>query len=102
MSDLNRNTYAYGTGVARAGTAELDQGLRAFMLGVYNHMVLGLAITGQGPDRVDGDVGGRRGKRHRDDPQRAPFPALHQFCGRAEGCQADRGPRRPLRSPSPA
>ncbi|ALA17534.1 MULTISPECIES: Bax inhibitor-1/YccA family protein [Chelatococcus] len=46
MSDLNRNTYAYGTGVARAGTAELDQGLRAFMLGVYNHMVLGLAVTG--------------------------------------------------------
>ncbi|CAH1678872.1 Integral membrane protein [Hyphomicrobiales bacterium] len=46
MSDLNRNTYAYGSGVARAGTAELDQGLRAFMLGVYNNMVLGLAITG--------------------------------------------------------
>jgi FtsH-binding integral membrane protein len=46
MSDLNRNTYAYGSGVARAGTAGLDQGLRAFMLGVYNNMVLGLAITG--------------------------------------------------------
>ncbi|MGV6871659.1 Bax inhibitor-1/YccA family protein [Pseudochelatococcus sp. B33] len=46
MSDWNRNAPAYGHGAARAGSAELDQGLRAFMLGVYNNMVLGLAITG--------------------------------------------------------
>ncbi|MDJ1159763.1 Bax inhibitor-1/YccA family protein [Chelatococcus sp. SYSU_G07232] len=46
MSDLNRNASVFGSGVARAGTAELDQGLRAFMLGVYNNMVLGLAVTG--------------------------------------------------------
>jgi FtsH-binding integral membrane protein len=47
MSDFDRNAGArWGTGVARAGTAELDQGLRAYMLGVYNHMTLGLAITG--------------------------------------------------------
>lgn len=46
MSDWNRNAPAYGRGVARAGSAEVDQGLRAFMLGVYNNMVLGLAVTG--------------------------------------------------------
>ncbi len=31
---------------ARAGRAEIDQGLRSYMLGVYNNMVVGLAITG--------------------------------------------------------
>lgn len=47
MSDFDRNASTrWGTGVARAGTAELDKGLRAYMLGVYNHMTLGLAITG--------------------------------------------------------
>ena len=47
MSDFDRNATArWGSGVARAGTAEIDQGLRAYMLGVYNNMVLGLAITG--------------------------------------------------------
>ena len=47
MSDFDRNAAArWGSGVARAGTAEIDQGLRAYMLGVYNNMVLGLAITG--------------------------------------------------------
>ena len=47
MSDFDRNAAArWGSGVARAGTAEIDQGLRAYMLGVYNNMVIGLAITG--------------------------------------------------------
>ena len=47
MSDYNRNANArFGAGVSRAGSAELDQGLRAYMLGVYNNMALGLAITG--------------------------------------------------------
>jgi hypothetical protein len=47
MSDFDRNARAqWGTGVARAGATEMDQGLRAYMLGVYNHMVLGLGITG--------------------------------------------------------
>jgi FtsH-binding integral membrane protein len=48
MSDFDRNASArWGTGVARAGTnAEIDQGLRTYMLGVYNNMVIGLAITG--------------------------------------------------------
>lgn len=48
MSDFDRNASArWGAGVARAGTrAEIDQGLRSYMLGVYNNMVIGLAITG--------------------------------------------------------
>ena len=47
MSDFDRNAAApWGTSAARAGTLDIDQGLRAYMLGVYNHMTLGLAITG--------------------------------------------------------
>jgi FtsH-binding integral membrane protein len=47
MSDFDRNaTLRYGGRAARAGAADIDQGLRTYMLGVYNHMVLGLAITG--------------------------------------------------------
>ena len=33
-------------GRAAHPAASVDQGLRAFMLGVYNYMALGLAITG--------------------------------------------------------
>ncbi|MFE1597968.1 Bax inhibitor-1/YccA family protein [Methylobacterium sp. ID0610] len=36
--------YGAPTGYAR-GQVEVDQGLRAFMLGVYNNMVLGLAVS---------------------------------------------------------
>jgi uncharacterized protein len=48
MSDFDRNASArWGSSVARAGTAaEYDQGLRSYMLGIYNHMTLGLAISG--------------------------------------------------------
>jgi FtsH-binding integral membrane protein len=47
MSDFDRNAAArWGRGVARAGRAEIDQGLRTYMLGVYNNMVVGLALTG--------------------------------------------------------
>ncbi|MBG0812271.1 Bax inhibitor-1/YccA family protein [Methylosinus sp. H3A] len=47
MSNFDRNTsFGYRGGVSRAGTAEIDQGLRAYMLGVYNYMVLGLGVTG--------------------------------------------------------
>lgn len=46
MSDFDRNaTFRYGGTAARAGAA-VDQGLRSYMLGVYNNMVFGLAITG--------------------------------------------------------
>ncbi len=46
MSDFDRNAARWGQGYARAGRAEIDQGLRSYMLGVYNNMVVGLAITG--------------------------------------------------------
>ena len=47
MSDFDRNGAArWGAGVARAGAAEIDKGLRAYMLGVYNYMTVGLAVTG--------------------------------------------------------
>ena len=48
MSDFDRNASTpWGSGVARAGTAaEIDLGLRSYMLGIYNHMTLGLAISG--------------------------------------------------------
>ncbi|WP_395666066.1 Bax inhibitor-1/YccA family protein [Methylocella sp.] len=47
MSDFDRNASArWGQGVARAGRLEIDQGLRSYMLGVYNNMVIGLALTG--------------------------------------------------------
>ena len=47
MSDFDRSAATrWGSGVARAGTAERDEGLRAYMLGVYNYMTVGLAVTG--------------------------------------------------------
>ncbi len=47
MSDYDRNASArWGQGAIRAGRAEIDQGLRTYMLGVYNNMVVGLALTG--------------------------------------------------------
>ncbi|WP_026606017.1 Bax inhibitor-1/YccA family protein [Methylocapsa acidiphila] len=47
MSDYDRNAGArWGQSVARAGRAEIDQGLRTYMMGVYNNMVVGLALTG--------------------------------------------------------
>jgi FtsH-binding integral membrane protein len=46
MSDYNTNPAArYGSTAARARAA-VDEGLRAYMLRVYNYMALGLAITG--------------------------------------------------------
>ncbi len=47
MSNLDRNTAArWGSSASRAGSVEADQGLRAYMLGVYNYMTVGLAVTG--------------------------------------------------------
>ncbi|TVR09425.1 MAG: Bax inhibitor-1/YccA family protein [Salinarimonadaceae bacterium] len=45
MQTNEQNRIAYGATTTRS-QVEIDQGLRAFMLGVYNNMVLGLAITG--------------------------------------------------------
>jgi uncharacterized protein len=44
MQPYQQNQTGFGTGYARS-TAAVDQGLRAFMLGVYNNMVLGLAVS---------------------------------------------------------
>ena len=41
MSDFNHRTMS-----TRASAAVIDQGLRSYMLRVYNHMALGLVITG--------------------------------------------------------
>jgi FtsH-binding integral membrane protein len=44
MSDFDRNFAARSAGVGRA--VAVDEGLRAYMLRVYNYMAIGLAITG--------------------------------------------------------
>ena len=44
MQPYEQNPAAFGRPFARTA-AQVDQGLRSFMLGVYNHMVLGLAIS---------------------------------------------------------
>ncbi len=48
MSDFDRNIAAgpFGGSISRAEAAAIDTGLRAYMLHVYNYMMLGLAITG--------------------------------------------------------
>jgi FtsH-binding integral membrane protein len=45
MSNYDRN-YSFGAQVRQRAGAEIDQGLRAYMLGVYNYMTLGLGVTG--------------------------------------------------------
>ncbi len=46
MSNFDRNAAnKFGSGITRTDTA-YDQGLRSYMIGVYNYMALGLAITG--------------------------------------------------------
>ena len=44
MQPYEQNRYATGTGFAQTAV-QVDQGLRAFMLGVYNNMIVGLAIS---------------------------------------------------------
>jgi uncharacterized protein len=45
MSDFDRNYAARSTGIGRAAVA-VDEGLRAYMLRVYNYMAIGVALTG--------------------------------------------------------
>jgi len=45
MAELDRR-YGQGTGVGRAEAGVIDQGLRSYMLRVYNYMASGVAITG--------------------------------------------------------
>jgi hypothetical protein len=47
MSTFDRNSnIRYAAAGARAEAGVYDEGLRAYMLGVYNYMAIGLAITG--------------------------------------------------------
>lgn len=48
MADYDRNAYApYATGMGRTlSAAQYDQGLRSYMLGIYNHMTIALALSG--------------------------------------------------------
>ena len=46
MSDYDRNAVRWGQGSAQTRGATLDQGLRAYMIGVYNNMMIGLVVTG--------------------------------------------------------
>jgi FtsH-binding integral membrane protein len=47
MSTFDRNSnLRYSAAGARAEAGVYDEGLRAYMLGVYNYMALGLGITG--------------------------------------------------------
>ena len=43
MAELDRR---YGQSVDRADTGVIDQGLRAYMIRVYNYMASGVTITG--------------------------------------------------------
>jgi hypothetical protein len=45
MADLDRR-YAQGTAIGRTEAGVVDEGLRAYMLRVYNYMASGVAITG--------------------------------------------------------
>ena len=47
MAEWNRQGYGrFGPAVARGDLTAVDQGLRAYMIQVYNYMGLGLLITG--------------------------------------------------------
>ncbi|HUG63026.1 MAG TPA: Bax inhibitor-1/YccA family protein, partial [Methylomirabilota bacterium] len=46
MVNPERNAAARYGSVSREYAAEVDQGLRAYMLKVYNYMAIGLAVTG--------------------------------------------------------
>ena len=45
MSQVDHR-YGYAGAAGRAGTAAVDEGLRAYMLRVYNYMTIGVALTG--------------------------------------------------------
>ena len=46
MTNLDRNISAFSRAMSPAETAAIDAGLRAYMLRVYNYMLIGVAITG--------------------------------------------------------
>jgi FtsH-binding integral membrane protein len=46
MSDFDRNYAAQSRGVGAGRAVAIDEGLRAYMLRVYNYMAVGVALTG--------------------------------------------------------
>jgi len=46
MSDFDRNYAAAQRGVGADRAVEIDQGLRTYMISVYNYMAIGVALTG--------------------------------------------------------
>src|SRR5947209_3461274 len=46
MSDFDRNYAARSRGLGADRAVAIDQGLRAYMIRVYNYMAAGLALTG--------------------------------------------------------
>jgi FtsH-binding integral membrane protein len=46
MSDFDRNYAATARGVGAGRAAEIDAGLRAYMIRTYNYMAIGVALTG--------------------------------------------------------
>ncbi len=46
MAEFDRQGYARSTGVPSTGAQAIDEGLRTYMLRVYNYMAAGLAVTG--------------------------------------------------------
>jgi uncharacterized protein len=46
MSDFDRNYAAAQRGIATDRAVAIDQGLRAYMIAVYNYMAIGVALTG--------------------------------------------------------
>jgi uncharacterized protein len=47
MAEFDREAArSYGMGASRAGVGAIDEGLRSYMLQVYNYMAIGLAVTG--------------------------------------------------------
>src|SRR5262245_33094969 len=46
MSDFDRNYAAPGRGLGAGRAVAIDQGLRAYMIRIYNYMAVGVALTG--------------------------------------------------------
>src|SRR5207244_9801563 len=46
MSDFDRNYAAARRGVGADRAVAIDQGLRAYMIRIYNYMAIGVALTG--------------------------------------------------------
>ena len=78
MSTFDRQSQgAYSVAGARA-EAGIDQGLRAYMLGVYNYMTFGLALTGFFAHRHLHDVGCHQRRRRHCWPDTAGLRHLRQ------------------------